>query len=372
VSGELSAADRAGPTEHPPRSYDVIVVGAGQAGLAMGYYLSRQGLRFLILDAAAAVGAAWHERWDSLVLFTPARYSGLPGLPFPGDRDHYPRRDEVIAYLERYAERFRLPIALDSPVTSISPRDGRYAVVAGGVEYEADQVVVATGPFQVPWVPPIAEDLAPDVVQMHSTGYRSPRDVPAGPVLVVGGGNTGFQIAEELSRTHDVHLSIGSRQPPLPQRFLGRDLFWWLTALGLMRVTVDSPLGRRMKGRDTLVGSSPRKLGRRGVTIQPRAVGTSGNTVTFADGTDLRVVAVIWATGYRLDLSWIDVPKGADGTIPHRRGVTSSPGLYLLGLSWLQTRGSALIGWVGGDAELVARRIAERRAGRLMPSTARL
>ena len=168
------------PSDGPRPRFDVIVMGAGQAGLAMGYFLARRGLRFLILERASAVGSAWRERWDSLILFTPARFSGLPGLPFPGDPDHHPTRDEVVAYLERYAERFRLPIAFDRRVDSVAARDGRYVVRAGDVEYEADQVVVATGPFQVPRLPDFAERLSPDVVQMHSTGYRRPGDLPAG------------------------------------------------------------------------------------------------------------------------------------------------------------------------------------------------
>jgi putative flavoprotein involved in K+ transport len=356
-------AAAAASSRRRPARLDVVVVGAGQAGLAMGYFLARRGLSFLILERAPAVGQAWRERWDSLVLFTPARYSALPGMPFPGDPDHYPTRDEVISYLERYAERFELPVALGAGVASVRPRDGGYVVAAGETEYEADQVVVATGPFQVPHVPAAAERIGPDVVQMHSTGYRGPADLPAGTVLVVGGGNTGVQIAEELSRTHDAHLAVGSRQTPLPQRLLGRDLFWWLNRLRLMRVTASSPIGRRMKGRDVLVGSSPRRLRRRhGVELHPRVTGASDGSVAFADGSALRVDGVVWATGYRLDHDWLHVPKGEDGALAHRRGVTESPGLYLLGMSWQHTRGSALLGWVAEDAEFIAERIAARRA----------
>jgi putative flavoprotein involved in K+ transport len=363
MSAERSLDEPRGTPERSPTRYDVIVIGAGQAGLAMGYFLARQGLRFLILDRAGAVGSAWRERWDSLVLFTPARYSGLPGLPFPGDPDAYPTRDQMTSYLEHYAEHFHLPIALDREVTSVRMHDGRHAVTAGDATYETDQVVVATGPFQVPFVPPIAENLAPDVVQTHSIGYRDPSSLPDGPVLVVGGGNTGFQIADELAATRDVHLSIGSRQTPLPQRLLGRDIFWWLTRLRLMHKSVDSRIGRRLKSRDALIGSSTRRLRRRhrSVAIHPRVVGTSGRTVRFAGGTELEVGAVIWATGFRLDQSWIDAPRNADGGIPHRRGVTDSPGLYFLGLPWQHTRGSALIGWVKDDAEYVAERIAAHR-----------
>jgi len=262
---------------------EVIVVGGSQAGLAIGYFLAQQGRRFVILEAADEPAAAWRGRWDSLKLFTPARYSGLPGLPFPGDPDGYPGRDDVVAYLTEYARHFALPVALASRVHAIRQAEGRYLVEVDGRSFTADQVVVATGPFQVPLVPPIADQLGQDVFQIHSTGYRAPGNLPNGPVLVVGGGNTGFQIAEELSSTREVHLSIGSRQTPLPQRILGRDLFWYLEKTGAMRKSTDTRIGRRLEGRDTLIGSSPRTLRKRhGVRLHPRTVEASGRTIRFS------------------------------------------------------------------------------------------
>ena len=219
---------------------------------------------------------------------------------------------------------------------------------------------MATGPFQTPYVPDLAEQLDPDVLQMHSTGYRRPDDVPAGTVLVVGGGNTGFQIAEELSASRRVALSVGSRQTPLPQRLLGRDLFWWLTKSRLLATTVDSRLGRKLQDRDTLIGSSPRRLGRLGVELKPRAVSASGRAVRFSDGSELELDTVIWATGYRPDYSWIDLPVfDPDGAVRHKRGVTDVPGLSFLGLTWQHTRGSALLGWVKDDAEFIAQQISQ-------------
>jgi putative flavoprotein involved in K+ transport len=342
---------------------DVAVIGAGQAGLAMGYFLAQRGRRFVILERAGSIGAAWRERWDSLMLFTPRRYNSLPGQPFPGDPDGYPNRDEVISYLESYAKTFDLPIELSSPVLRLTAEDGGFVIVAEGRLLEAEQVVVATGPFQTPYVPEIAGRLEPDVVQMHATGYRNPSDLPDGTVLVVGGGNTGFQIAKELSATHRVFLSLGSRQLPLPQRLLGRDLFWWLMKTGLIHTTVESRLGRRLRERETLIGSNARQMRRRyGVELKPRVVDASGRTVRFADVDELEVDAVIWATGYRPDYSWIDLPVfDSEGRLRHRRGVTDVPGLYFLGLTWQHTRGSALIGWVKDDAEFIAKRIAAHR-----------
>jgi putative flavoprotein involved in K+ transport len=341
-----------------PPHFDVVVIGAGQAGLAIGYFLARQSRRFVILDSADSVGTAWRSRWDSLVLFTPRRYDSLPGLAFPGDPDGYPTRDEVVAYLEQYANTFELPLELGSEVRSLAMNGGTFRLELDGRTIEADQVVVATGPFQTPRVPSFASRLAPEVFQTHSLSYRKPSEVPDGTVVVVGGGNTGYQVARELSTTHHVHLAVGGRQTPLPQRLLGRDLFWWLMATRLLKTTVDSRLGQKLSRRDTLIGSNPRALRRAGVQMKPRVSDASGRTVSFADGSDLSVDAVIWATGFGLDHSWIQLPVAtADGTVRHRRGVTEIPGLYVLGLPWQHTRGSALLGWVKDDAEYLAGRI---------------
>ena len=357
---------------HEPPKYDVVVVGAGQAGLAVGYFLKRQGRRFLIVDAGE-IASAWRERWESLTLFTPRRYSSLPGFPFPGDPDGYPARDDVIAYLGDYAERFQLPLELHTPVRSVTEEHGAFVLALDGKTIRAAQVVVATGPFQTPHVPDLADRLAPDVFQTHSTGYRKPADVPEGTVLVVGGGNTGFQIAKELSRTHQVVLAVGSRQTPLPQRLLGRDLFWWLTKSRLFSTTVESRLGRRLSARETLIGSSPRGLRRGyGVELRPRAVDANEHTVRFEDGSELEVDAVLWATGYRPDYSWIHLPVfDQDGRLRHRRGTTDVPGLYFLGLTWQHTRGSALIGWVKDDAEFIAGEISRLQERRVSSATAR-
>ena len=352
---------------------DVAVVGAGQAGLAIGYFLVGQDRRFVILEAADSIGSAWRTRWDSLTLFTPRRYSALPSRPFPGDPDGHPTRDEVIAYLEQYAATFELPIELNGEVTSVRAEEGSFVLELPDRTVRADQIVVATGPFQKPFVPTLAGELAPEVFQVHSTGYQRPDQLPRGTAVVVGGGNTGFQIAKELSATHNVVLAVGSRQKPLPQRLLGRDLFWWFSKVGILDKTVESRLGRKLSTRDTLVGSSPREMKRDyGVDLRLRAVGADGRTIRFQDGSSIDADVVIWATGFRSDYSWIDVPITDErGRARHRRGVTDVPGLYFLGLTWQYTRGSALIGWVKDDAEFIAGRIAEHQRSKVPSGTAR-
>src|SRR5215204_7199093 len=242
MSARDLSAENIDPAAESSRDLEVAVVGGGQAGLALGHSLRRQGRRFVIFERGGSIAPAWRERWDSLTLFTPRRYSALPGLPFPGDPDDYPTRDEVIAYLEQYAVAFDLPIEFNSAVWSLRHEDDSFRIEAGGRDLVADHVVVATGPFQRPLTPALADELAPEVVQMHSAGYRRASDLPDGRVLVVGGGNTGFQIAKELSTSHAVELAIGSRQTPLPQKLLGRDLFWWLTKLGLLQKSLETQL----------------------------------------------------------------------------------------------------------------------------------
>jgi putative flavoprotein involved in K+ transport len=221
-----------------------------------------------------------------------------------------------------------------------------------------------TGPFQVPFVPPIIGDLEGTVFQIHSADYRNPDQLPDGDVLVVGGGNSGFQIAEELAATRKVTLAVGQRVPSLPQRLLGKDLFWWLSGVGFMKVSADSRLGRKLATRDVLIGSSPRGLRRSGVTLTKRLTDLVGRRALFDDGSEQDIDAIIWATGYRSDFSWIEIPaiKNADGTIVHRRGVSDASGLFFIGLPWQHTRGSALIGFVKDDAAFIAAHIHSRLA----------
>lgn len=343
------------------RAHDVVVIGAGQAGLAVGYYLKRHGLDFVIVDAAAEIGHVWRGRWDSLRLFTPAEYDALPGLPFPAPNGTYPGKDEAADYLQDYARTFALPVQLGTRVSRVGQADGAFVVDTSRGTLLARQVVVATGPFQTPYVPALAAGVGADVVQLHSAHYRNPTQLPlGGRVLVVGSANSGLQIAEELAGTHRVAVSVGTKPPRLPQQLLGRDIFHWLTRVGVMTKPADSRLARRFRRRgDAVIGTSARDMRRRGVEFRARLVGFEGGQAHFADGTTALIDAVVWATGYRSDYSWLDVPSAVvDEQVRHDRGVTGIPGLHVIGLPWQTSRGSALLGFVSRDAEAVVQRIA--------------
>ena len=318
----------------------------------MAWHLARRGVRFLVVDAAPDIGHSWRARWDSLRLFTSARYDGLPGEDFPGAPDSYPGKDQVADYLTGYAHRHAFPILTDTQVSRLVPYAGGLAAhTTHGVVY-ARRVVVATGAFHVPFLP--AVDGSFSVPAVHSSQDRRPFDLPQGRVLVVGGANSGLQIAEDLAFSREVVLASGTNPPSVPQRPLGRDLFCWLTRLGLMEKGPDSRLAKRMRARgDLVVGTSRKELRAAGVDFRPRLVHASGRTATFTDGTAVDVDAVVWATGFRPDYSWIDAPTVTDeaGMPQHDGGRSLTvPGLWSLGLPWQRTRGSALLGFVQRDA----------------------
>ena len=340
------------------------MVGGGQAGLAIAWHLARQGLRFLVLEAAAELGHSWRARWDSLTLFTPAQYDALPGMPFPAAADTYPTKEPVADYLQAYAAAFQLPVRLNARVTSLSRTDDGFEVRTADETIHARQVVVATGPFQVPFIPPAAQRAGPlgdPAPQPPTTATRRP--CPTDRCWSSAAATPASRSPRNWPPARQVELSVGANYPMLPQRLLGRDLFWWLTRLGLMRVPAQSRLGRRVQARgEFIIGTSRRTLERAGVRFRPRLVGAEGRTVRFDDGSTLDVGVVVWATGYRSDYSWISIPGVVrDGRVAHRRGVTDIPGLYFLGLSWQHTRGSALLGFVNDDASYLADRIAAHR-----------
>ncbi len=343
---------------------DAIVIGAGQAGLAVGHHLARRRASHLLLDGAPRIGHSWSSRWDSLRLFSPAQYDSLPGMPFPAPVDTHPSKDEVADYLAAYARHFDLPVRLNSPVLRLHrDTEGQFAVTIPSDTLRARSVVVATGPFQTPRIPTLAADLPPEVAHLHSADYRNPGQLPGGArVLVVGAANSGLQIAAELAGRCAVTVAAGSRPPELPQRVAGQDLFFWLSKARFFTVPVTSRIARRLRRRgDIVIGTRSRDLRRRGVAFRPRLTGFAGRTATFADGSSADVDAVVWATGYRSDYPWLHIPGTVvDGEVRHEGGVTDIPGLYFVGLPWQSCRGSALLGFVGADADRIAEQACAR------------
>lgn len=346
--------------------FGTIVVGGGQAGLAAGYHLQQRDVDFVIVDADQRIGDVWRNRWDSLRLFTPAKYSGLPGMPFPAEPMHLPDKDEVADYLERYAERFDLPVRSSTRAERLAHDGDRWVLRTSRGTLEADNVVVATGPFQRPRVPALASTLDSAIHQLRSSAYGSPFDLPEGPVLVVGAGNSGAQIALELARYRTVWLA-GRDTGHVPRRLLGRDLFDWLWPI-MHRFTVDTVIGRRLRrgvggGGDALIGIPERTIVEAGI-VRVGRVDDAHDGRPVCDGEVLRPAVIVWCTGYVADYSWIDAPVLDERGWPHHaRGVaTGATGLFFLGLRFQHRMNSSLLGGVGADAQFVAAEVARRAA----------
>jgi putative flavoprotein involved in K+ transport len=356
--------------------FDTLIIGGGQAGLTAGHYLAKQDRSFVILDAHERIGDAWRKRWDSLRLFTPACFSRLPGLPIPAPAWSFPTKDELADYLESYAERFELPVRTGISVDGLSKVDGGFVVSAGELRFEADNVIVATGAHRIPTVPAFAPELDPRIVQLHSSEYRNPSQLQDGDVLLVGGGNSGAEIAAELSRTHPCLLAgpkvdeIPVRHGTLPAR-LGFRVFRFF---GHRVLRVDTRVGRKLgpkliaKG-DPLIRTRAKDLEAAGVERVPRVVAVRDGLPVLEDGRVLEVANVIWCTGFRTDFRWIDLPVfDEDGTPLHYRGVVESePGLYFLGLVFLYSFSSDVLPGRGRDAKYIANHIEARRP-RFQPS----
>jgi putative flavoprotein involved in K+ transport len=362
-----------------------IIVGGGQAGLSVGYHLAKRGLTFLILDANPHIGDVWRNRWDSLKLFTVARYAGLPGFPFPLRGDLAPTKDQVADYLQSYADRFHLPVRNGVRVDSLTKEGDRFVVTAGHLRFESENVVVAMADYQKPRTPAFARDLDPGIVQFHSHDYRNPSQLQPGPVLIVGVGNSGGEIALELARTHQTWLS-GKEFGHIPFRIdslLGRFLLVrFVRFVGQHILTLSTPIGRRLRPKTLshggpLVRVQPIDLTNAGVERVPKVAGVRNGKPLLTDERILDVRNVIWCTGYEPGFSWIRLPIfGEDGRPVHERGVVANqPGMYFVGLHFLYSMTSATLMGVGRDANHVVKNIQRRmrtHASQIVEHTAQM
>ena len=350
---------------------ETVVIGGGQAGLTVGHHLSRQNRAFVILDAAARIGDAWRERWDSLVLFTPARYNGLPGMRFPAPASAFVTKDQMADFLEEYARTFDLPIRHSTRVTRLTRHERGFAVHTRDTVFHADNVVVAMSSYQKPRAPDFASALDPAIVQLHSAEYKNPQQLAPGSVLVVGVGNSGADISLELSRTHHTYLS-GVETATIPFRiegFLGNRLgIRMVRFVGQYVLNGGNPLGRKAKAKllkraAPLVRVKPSDLVEAGVERVARVVGVEAGRPRVQGGPALDVANVIWCTGYRPGLEWIELPifDRETGYPRHERGVAvDQPGLYFVGLHFLYAATSGAVTGLDRDAKYVVRAVAAR------------
>lgn len=360
---------------HAPEYVDTIVIGGGQSGLTVAHLLERRGIPCVVLESNARVGDSWRHRWDSLRLFTPARYDGLVGMPFPAPPHSFPTKNEMADYLAQYAARFGLPVRTGMRVDRVAKVGEGYVVSAGDEQFMADNVVVAMASYQKPKVPDFSRDLASDIVQLHSSEYRNPSQLRAGGALVVGASNSGAEIAIELARHgHDTWLS-GRDTGHVPfaiDGMISRLVVPFLFRVVFHRVlTVATPIGRRARPSaiahgGPLIRQRPKELRAAGVRRVGRTTGVRDGQPVIADGTALPVANVIWCTGFHSGMSWLDIPVlGADGEPLHERGLAAEqPGLYFVGLHFLYALSSTMIHGVARDAERIVRAIAERRESR--------
>jgi putative flavoprotein involved in K+ transport len=356
-------------THREAEQVETMIIGGGQAGLAAAYHLRRLGHDPVVLDAFDRIGDAWRTRWDSLRLFTPARYDGLPGWRFPARGWSFPTKDEMADYLEAYAARFELDVRSGVRVDGLGREGHRFLVTSGERRFEADNVIVATGAHRRPKTPAFAAELDPDIVQMHSSEYRSPSQLREGAVLLVGAGNSGAEITREVSRSHPTVLSgrdpgqIPVRHGSLPSRLVVR----LMRLVGTHVLTVRTPLGRRVRPKLLSSGTPLIRVKRKdllaaGVELAPRTIGVRGGLPVLEDGRAVDVANVIWCTGFRSDYGWVDLPIfGEDGRPAQDRGVVAGePGLYFVGLVFQHSATSDVLPGVGRDAEHVAKHLAAR------------
>lgn len=335
---------------------DSIIIGAGQSGLAVAYYLKQLKRNFVLIDSNSEIGESWLKRWSSLKLFTPSQYNNLPEYDFPSPKGHYPNKYEVAEYLKTYTKKLELPVLLNKKAIAIKKERGVFEVLCQDEIFYAQEVIVASGPFHIPFVPGFSKSVSDRVTQVHSKQYISPDQLKKGNVCVVGAGDSGVQIAREIAETNRrVYLSCAENTfTTLPQEFLGKTLWWWLKISGLLSIKADSFLGKYIKNRQQpIIGTDVKALlNKPNVFKVGLTTNYKDNKLYFQDNS-AEVSNIVWATGYRPDFGMLKFPNILDtnGYPKNKRGISTVNGLYFIGLPWMQTRGSATLGGVKKDAK---------------------
>ena len=334
--------------------YDFIIIGAAQAGLSMAYELNQLDKNYLVLDKEDEIGASWLKRWDSLRLFTPSEFNNLKGMDFPKPKGHYPNKYEVADYFKSYVEQFEIPVRLNTLVTEIQDKGDYFVVGHEDGFLETKQVIIATGPFHIPYIPPFYKKIKTSIFQIHSDYYKNPDQLQAGKAMVVGAGDSGYQILDEISDTNrEVYFSGDTDVSTLPQEFLGKTLWWWFTKTGYLSFSKNSWLGKKIsQSKQPVIGVDVKGiLNKDNVIPVGKTIDAKQHHIIVEQGKLHDIKNIIWATGYRPKFDWIEgLELDKNGYPVHHRGVSNIDGLYFIGLPWLHTRASATLGGIQKDA----------------------
>jgi putative flavoprotein involved in K+ transport len=338
---------------------DYVIVGGAQAGLSMAYHLKQMKKKFIVIDGGEEIGASWLSRWDSLKLFTPTEYNHLPGLKFDTPKGYYPSKFEVADYFKSYVAEFEIPVQLNTLVTSVSRTETGFDVSYEGGEVVAKNVIVATGPFHIPYTPPCHTKISESINQLHSNNYKGTHQLQDGETLVVGGGDSGYQILNEISKdeSRTVYFSGDTKVKSVPQQVLGKTLWWWFTLIGFLSFNKYSWIGKKINSiTQPVIGTDVKEiLARENVLPTGRTKDALNAEVVFENSKISSIKNIVWATGYRPNFKWIEgLELDADNYPKNYRGVSNIEGLYFIGLPWMYTRGSATLGGVSKDASYLA------------------
>jgi len=340
--------------------FEYVIIGGAQAGLSLAYHLKKCEKKFLVVDAGARIGASWLNRWDSLKLFTPTEYNHLPGFKFDAPKGYYPDKFEVANYFKSYVEHFDIPMQFNTMITSVRKNEnGFFTLSHKDGDIEAENLIVATGPFHTPYTPPCHTKISSEIIQMHSNYYKSADQLQSGDTLIVGGGDSGYQILDEISKDklRTVYFSGVTNVKSIPQQFLGKTLWWWFSLIGFLSFTKYSWIGKKISSiPQPVIGTDVKEiLARENVVSVGRTKDAMGKVMFFEKQKVSDIKNIIWATGYRPNFHWIEGLELDGNNYPKNyRGESNIDGLYFIGLPWMYTRGSATLGGVSKDAAYLA------------------